>query len=244
MFVSQQAKRAFLQVRFSCALYGRTFYFWEDNMKKLVVTMIAICVVLFCFGCSAGNNNNKILYEKSMKAVELMIKKTDENYIKSIFGDKWCEMVAPHRENLQTNRYLKPSKILQIELEDKFVPNMIGDNKDFDIIDLSKKYIEKSLAEFVISRICTPSDYGISSRFNIESSFANDEFDRSKTWFLYFDGAYAVSVTFIKGEDSTVTLNLQIIPSMSFYDLSLEDIVEIYINSLGKSCVKIEEIVV
>ena len=39
-------------------------------------------------------------------------------------------------------------------------------------------------------------------------------------------------------------LNSQFICSMNFYDLALDDIMEIYVDSLGESCVKIEEIVV
>ena len=213
----------------------------DDNMKKLVATIIMICVVLCCFGCSAENNDNKILYEKSMKAVELMLKKADEKYIESIFGDRYNKVFSSHVDNIQANRYLKPSKILQIELEDEWV-----DLFEIypDMIDLAEIHIEKSLGGIVLGRICSPEETSISHMLEIESSFVNSEFKRNKTWFLYFDGAYAVSVTFIKGEDGTVMLNSQFICSMNFYDLTLDAIMEIYVDSVGESFVKIEEIVV
>ena len=133
---------------------------------------------------------------------------------------------------------------IEVELLDKAVTNFFGNELSSETMFLCKEIMNDTLVSTVRNTISNDNDIALSSVFAKENSFMNESFSGQKVWFLYFDNTYAIVVTFNEGEDDTIIMRAEFIFSMNFYNLTLDDIMKIYVNSFGEYSVKIDEIVV
>lgn len=181
-------------------------------MKKAIKTAIATIVLVSVLGLSACGNSKsnpetKSLYAQGLEVVQLMNEMIQsEEYINAIATDS----LKPTIQELADGNYSKPKAVYSIYASDKEIAELI-EFKEFDnISDNLKSFVSSKLCNALISQINSiggVDDIAVASICSAGKTFVNEKADGNIIYLYTYDNAVPIAVTFIKGDDNSVSAN-------------------------------------
>jgi len=181
-------------------------------MKKSIKTAITAVSLASVLSLSACENNKSIpetksLYEQGLEVVQLMTEITqNEEYVNVVATDD----IKPIIQELANGNYSTPKAVYSIFASDKELEKMAEINGFDNISD--------NLKPFLLSKICSSLISQINSTGGVENvavaglctagkTFVNENADENIIYLYTYDDAVPIAVTFITGDDNSVSAN-------------------------------------
>lgn len=175
-------------------------------MKTVAVTLVSMLSLSAC-GNSQSNPETKSLYVQGLEVVQLMTEMIQsEEYINATAPDDLKSTI----QELADGNYSKPKAVYSISASDKEIAKLAEFNEFDNISD--------NLKSFVSSKLCNSMINIINSRGGVEDiavvgvcsagkTFVNENADGNIIYLYTYDNSAPIAVTFITGDDNTVSAN-------------------------------------
>ncbi|MDE6539981.1 MAG: hypothetical protein K2K66_07305 [Ruminococcus sp.] len=181
-------------------------------MKKAIKTAIATIVLVSVLGLSACGNSKsnpetKSLYAQGLEVVQLMNEmiQSDE-YINAIATDSLKTTI----QELADGNYSKPKAVYSIYASDKEIAKLV-EFKEFDnISDNLKSFVSSKFCNSLINLINSrggAEDVAVAGICSAGKTFVNENVGENIIYLYTYDDAVPIAVTFITGEDNSVSAN-------------------------------------
>ncbi|MDE5557420.1 MAG: hypothetical protein K2J32_06970 [Ruminococcus sp.] len=181
-------------------------------MKKAIKTAIATIVLVSVLGLSACGNSKsnpetKSLYAQGLEVVQLMNEmiQSDE-YINAIATDS----LKPTIQELADGNYSKPKAVYSIYASDKEIAKLV-EFKEFDnISDNLKSFVSSKFCNSLINLINSrggAEDVAVAGICSAGKTFVNENVGENIIYLYTYDDAVPIAVTFITGDDNSVSAN-------------------------------------
>ncbi|MDE5583933.1 MAG: hypothetical protein K2J08_09535 [Ruminococcus sp.] len=181
-------------------------------MKKAIRTAIATISLVSVLGLSAcgnskSNTETKSLYVQGLEVVQLMTEITQtEEYINAVAPDNIKSII----QELADKDYSTPKAVYSVSASDKELAK-IAELSGFDDIPNSlKPFILSKLYGALITRLNSlggVDDIAVASLCTVGKTFVNENADGNVIYLYTYDNAVPVAVTFITGDDNSVSAN-------------------------------------
>lgn len=177
-------------------------------MKALILTVFLAALLLSACGNQKGNTKTKSLYEQGLEVVSLMSEMTrSEEYIDLFIGNSELKSVI---QSISAGDYTAPKAVYAISVTDE---NLAALAELFGVSNVSEE-LEAYLTDRVFTTLMTQ----INSRSGVENlaaasacaaqkTFVNEAADKNVIYLYTYEDAVPVAVTFVVGEDSSVSAN-------------------------------------
>lgn len=181
-------------------------------MKKAIKTAISTIVLVSVLSLSACGNSQskpetKSLYAQGMEVVQLMTEIVQsEEYINATATDS----LKPTIQELADGNYSKPKAVYSISASDKEIAKLAEFNEFDNISDTLKPFISSKLCNALINIINSRGgveDIAVAGVCSAGKTFVNENADGNIIYLYTYDDAVPVAVTFITGDDNTVSAN-------------------------------------
>lgn len=175
-------------------------------IKTSVMAVFLSMLILSACGNNGGSTKTKSLYEQGLEVVSLMSEMTQsEEYIDLFIGNSDLNSVI---QNISTGDYTTPKAVYAISVTDE---NLAALAELFGVENISEE-LESYLTDRIFATLMTQ----INSRSGVENlaaasactaqkTFVNESADKNVIYLYTYDEAVPVAVTFIVGEDSSVS---------------------------------------
>lgn len=175
-------------------------------IKTSVMAVFLSMLILSACGNNVGSTKTKSLYEQGLEVVSLMSEMTQsEEYIDLFIGNSDLNSVI---QNISTGDYTTPKAVYAISVTDE---NLAALAELFGVENISEE-LESYLTDRIFATLMTQ----INSRSGVENlaaasactaqkTFVNESADKNVIYLYTYDEAVPVAVTFIVGEDSSVS---------------------------------------
>lgn len=179
-------------------------------MKKS--TEIITTAFLSVFVLSACGNNEvkpetKSLYSQGLEVVQLMDEITEsEEYIDIAVPDNLKSVV----KELADGDYSTPKTVYSIEVSEKDLATIAEMNSFDNISDNLKHLIMSKVCNSFITRVNSMGgveDVAVSGICTAGKTFVNENADKNIIYLYTYENTAPIAVTFIKGDDNSVSAN-------------------------------------
>lgn len=181
-------------------------------MKKAVKTATAIIALVSVLGLSAcektkSSPETKSLYAQGLEVVQLMTELTQtEEYINIAAPDDIKSII----QELADKNYSTPKAVYSVSASDKELAKMAELNGFDDISDNLKPFILSKLYGAMITRLNSMGgveDLTVASLCTAGKTFVNENTTGNIIYLYTYDDAVPVAVTFITGDNNSVSAN-------------------------------------
>ena len=174
--------------------------------KTLVMAVLLSMLVLSACGNKEDHTKTKSLYEQGLEVVSLMSEMTrSEEYIELFIGNSDLNSVI---QNISAGDYSVPKAVYAIAVTDESLAALA---ELFGVGNVSEE-----LESYLTDRIFTTLMTQINSRSGVENlaaasactaqkTFVNERADKNVIYLYTYEDAVPAAVTFIVGEDSSVS---------------------------------------
>lgn len=211
--------------------------------KKIYICALILLTSLFAM-TACGKKDDKSLYEHGLDLADTIVEAAEvEEYWEAmgIRGENFLEQI----ENITSGKYKEPKKVYALTISHDGLSNML-EEMDLDVDELSEDLqnlignrMFGSLANQVNAQSGSES-LVVSSVLNATKTFVCDKLESNCMYIYLYKKGTPISVTFIKGEDGSVSATATFLMAESLgedLEEALEDI-EIF-DELG---IEIEEV--
>lgn len=211
--------------------------------KRIYICALILLMSLFAM-TACGKKDDKSLYEHGLDLVDTIVEAAEvEEYWEAmgIRGENFLEQI----ENITNGKYKEPKKVYALTISHDGLSNML-EEMDLDVDELSEDLqnlignrIFASLANQVNAQGGSET-LVVSSVLNATKTFVCDKLESNCMYIYLYKKGTPVSVTFIKGEDGSVSASATFLMAETVaedLEEALEDI-EIF-DELG---IEIEEV--
>lgn len=211
--------------------------------KKIYICALILLMSLFAM-TACGKKDDKSLYEHGLDLADTIVEAAEvEEYWEAmgIRGENFLEQI----ENITSGKYKEPKKVYALTVSHDGLSNML-EEMDLDVDELSEDLqnlignrMFGSLANQVNAQSGSES-LVVSSVLNATKTFVCDKLESNCMYIYLYKKGTPISVTFIKGEDGSVSATATFLMAESLgedLEEALEDI-EIF-DELG---IEIEEV--
>lgn len=178
-------------------------------MKKRIY-ICTLTLILSVFAMTAcGKKDDKSLYEHGLDLVDTIVEAAEvEEYWEAmgIRGENFLEQI----ENITSGKYKEPKKVYALTVSHDGLSNML-EEMDLDVDELSEDLqnlignrMFASLANQVNAQSGSES-LVVSSVLNATKTFVCDKLESNCMYIYLYKKGTPISVTFIKGEDGSVS---------------------------------------
>lgn len=213
-------------------------------MKKRLYTCALILLMSLFAMTACGKKDDKSLYEHGLDLADTIVEAAEvEEYWEAmgIRGENFLEQI----ENITSGKYKEPKKVYALTVSHDGLSNML-EEMDLDVDELSEDLqnlignrMFGSLANQVNAQSGSES-LVVSSVLNATKTFVCDKLESNCMYIYLYKKGTPISVTFIKGEDGSVSATATFLMAESLgedLEEALEDI-DIF-DELG---IEIEEV--
>lgn len=211
--------------------------------KKIYICALILLMSLFAM-TACGKKDDKSLYEHGLDLADTIVEAAEvEEYWEAmgIRGENFLEQI----ENITSGKYKEPKKVYALTVSHDGLSNML-EEMDLDVDELSEDLqnlignrMFGSLANQVNAQSGSES-LVVSSVLNATKTFVCDKLESNCMYIYLYKKGTPISVTFIKGEDGSVSATATFLMAESLgedLEEALEDI-DIF-DELG---IEIEEV--
>lgn len=211
--------------------------------KKIYICALILLMSIFAM-TACGKKDDKSLYEHGLDLADTIVEAAEvEEYWEAmgIRGENFLEQI----ENITSGKYKEPKKVYALTISHDGLSNML-EEMDLDVDELSEDLqnlignrMFGSLANQVNAQSGSES-LVVSSVLNATKTFVCDKLESNCMYIYLYKKGTPISVTFIKGEDGSVSATATFLMAESLgedLEEALEDI-EIF-DELG---IEIEEV--
>lgn len=211
--------------------------------KKIYICALILLMSIFAM-TACGKKDDKSLYEHGLDLADTIVEAAEVEEYWEAMGmrtDEFLEQV----ENITGGKYKEPQKVYALTISHEGLSNMLED-MDLDVDELSEELQQLignrmfgSLANQVNAREGTNA-LVVSSVLNATKTFVCDKLESNCMYIYLYKKGTPIAVTFIKGEDGSVSATATFLMAESLgedLEEALEDI-EIF-DELG---IEIEEV--
>lgn len=211
--------------------------------KKIYICALILLMSIFAM-TACGKKDDKSLYEHGLDLADTIVEAAEvEEYWEAmgIRGENFLEQI----ENITSGKYKEPKKVYALTVSHDGLSNML-EEMDLDVDELSEDLqnlignrMFGSLANQVNAQSGSES-LVVSSVLNATKTFVCDKLESNCMYIYLYKKGTPISVTFIKGEDGSVSATATFLMAESLgedLEEALEDI-EIF-DELG---IEIEEV--
>ncbi len=211
--------------------------------KKIYICALILLMSIFAM-TACGKKDDKSLYEHGLDLVDTIVEAAEvEEYWEAmgIRGENFLEQI----ENITSGKYKEPKKVYALTISHDGLSNML-EEMDLDVDELSEDLqnlignrMFGSLANQVNAQSGSES-LVVSSVLNATKTFVCDKLESNCMYIYLYKKGTPIAVTFIKGEDGSVSASATFLMAESLgedLEEALEDI-DIF-DELG---IEIEEV--
>lgn len=178
----------------------------KKSTEIIISALLAVSVLSSC-GNNKSNTETKSLYAQGLEVVQLMTEITqNEDYLNAASTDD----LKPAIKELANGDYSNPKTVYSIRVSDKELEKF-AEMSDFDnISDSLKPFISSKLCNALINKINSTGgveDIVVSGICTAGKTFVNENADEKNIYLYTYDNAMPIAVTFIRGEDNSVSAN-------------------------------------
>lgn len=184
-------------------------------MKKRNLVFLLLCFLLLATSCGKNKEQksekeiNNVLYEQGVEVIRLMdMMINSEAYGTMRVGGDTLKQVL---ESLQTGDYTKPKQVYELELYRDYISYLL-DSKDAKMQNLPEElqsYVKQSgrcqLASLLNKRFISEQAQLASNTYEASTTFVCKGLESDKTFLYLFDVGYPILVSYVVGQDGTVT---------------------------------------
>lgn len=191
--------------------------------KRIFIS--TIIMVLFTFAMTAcGKKNDNSLYEKGLELTEVLLEAVDSDEYWENMGIG-SEEYFSYVEQLREGKYKEPKNVYVLTVSEEGMENLL---EELDMEDVSER-LQKTIIYKMFGSITTrfnaqmgSTPLAVSSVYNVSTTFVCDEIEESCVYIYKYKNALPVVVTFVVGEDNTVSATAGFLMSIDL----LEDLEE------------------
>ena len=211
--------------------------------KKIYICALILMLSVFAM-TACGKKDDKSLYEHGLDLADTIVEAAEVEEYWEAMGMRTEEFLE-QVENITGGKYKEPQKVYALTISHEGLSNMLED-MDLDVDELSEELQQLignrmfgSLANQVNAREGTNA-LVVSSVLNASKTFVCDKLESNCMYIYLYKKGTPIAVTFIKGEDGSVSASATFLMAESLgedLEEALEDI-EIF-DELG---IEIEEV--
>lgn len=196
-------------------------------MRKIILATLIVLMTFLTMGCdkNAKEGNQKSLYEHGIDVIQLMSEMAHStDYSITYTGN---ESIRDIINDIGKSDYQEVKKVYSISFDKDTLENMIEPAGIGGISDELKEYTMQRMITAFVSQINAYSGAETLAATTVctaGKTFVSDELDQDSILIYTFEDAYPAAVTFIAGEDNTVSANGVFIVNDNFVCDSSEDI--------------------
>lgn len=211
--------------------------------KRIYICALILLMSLFAM-TACGKKDDKSLYEHGLDLVDTIVEAAEvEEYWEAmgIRGENFLEQI----ENITSGKYKEPKKVYALTISHDGLSNML-EEMDLDVDELSED-LQNLIGNRMFASLANQVNAQggsetlvVSSVLNATKTFVCDKLESNCMYIYLYKKGTPVSVTFIKGEDGSVSASATFLMAESLgedLEEALEDI-EIF-DELG---IEIEEV--
>lgn len=205
-------------------------------MRKIISIFLSLTIVLALAGCGNAANNDtpnmpKSLYEQGLEIVQVMSEMTqNEEYVDIHTGNSGIKTII---QNISAGDYSSPKAVYAISVTDE----NLGAMAELNNLDSASKELKTFLTQRVFGSLMTQ----INGRSGVENLAAASVCTVSKTFvdenatddviYLYtYENAIPVAVTFVIGENHSVSASGVFVMYDEFASGSVEEMESFFSN--------------
>lgn len=209
----------------------------KKSITNILTSIQAIVILVLVLGLSAcGNNENnaeaKSLYAQGLKIVQLMSELTQSaEYIDFYTGNNEIKSVI---QNISAGGYTTPKAVYAISIADENLAAMTELNNPNNASDELKSFLtQKALSALMIqiNSMGGVENLAAASVCTVGKTFVNENAKENVIYLYTYDNAVPVAVTFLVGEDQSVSASGVFVMYDGFTCGSVEEI-KSFFNSI------------
>lgn len=194
-------------------------------------TKIYICALIlgvsgmFITGC--GKKEEKTLYEHGLDLAETIVEAAEAEEFWDIFGVKGEEFLG-RLEDIRDGKYKKPKKVYALTISHEGLSNMLEAVDAQDMPESLQSLLENRMFGSLPNQLNAKMGSNamvISSVLNATKTFVCDKLESNCMYIYVYKKGTPISVTFIKGEDGSVSASATFLMSEDLVE-DLEEILE------------------
>lgn len=211
--------------------------------KKIYICALILLMSIFAM-TACGKKDDKSLYEHGLDLVDTIVEAAEEEGYWEAMGIR-SENFLAQIENITNGKYKEPKKVYALTVSHKGLSNML-EELDLDVDELSEN-LQNMIGNKMFASLANQVNAQggsetlmVSSVLNATKTFVCDKLESNCMYIYLYKKGTPVSVTFIKGEDGSVSASATFLMAESLgedLEEALEDI-EIF-DELG---IEIEEV--
>lgn len=188
-------------------------------MRKMILTLLVVLAVLGAVGCdkSVEEVNQKPIYEHGIEVIQLMTEMAQSTeYLITYTGN---ESIRDIINDIGKSDYQEVKKVYSISFDKSTLEKLTELAGVEGISDELREYTMQRMITAFISQINAYSGaekLAAASVCTVGKTFVSNELDHDSIFIYTYEDAYPVAVTFIAGEDNTVSANGMFIVNENF----------------------------
>lgn len=178
-------------------------------MKKstgITTTALLSILVLSACGNNKINTETKSLYAQGLEVVQLMTEITKSEYINTVATDDIKSAI----QELADGDYSTPKAVYSIQASDTELEKLAEMNGFDNISNNLKSFLLPKTYSCLISQINGKGgveDIAVAGICTAGKTFVNENADEKSIYLYTYDNTAPIAVTFIKGDDNSVSAN-------------------------------------
>ena len=203
-------------------------------MRKMILTILIVFSVFISMGCDkqVKEENKESLYEHGLEVIHLMSEMAQSTAYSSAYTGNESILNIIHK--IGDGNYEETKKVYSISFNRENLENMTELAGVDGISDELKDYTMQRVITALVSQINAYSGaehIAATSVCTAGKTFVSDALDEDSIFIYTFEDAYPVAVTFITGEDNTISANGMFIVNENFVCDSTGDIQNFFLEN-------------
>lgn len=174
--------------------------------KSTGITILLSVLALSACGNKENNTETKSLYAHGLEIVQLMNEMTKSEYINTVATDE----MKPAIQELANGDYSNPKAVYSIKVSDTELEKLMEMNGVDNISDNLKSFILPKVCSYLINQINMKGgveDISVAGICTAGKTFVNENADAKNIYLYTYNNTAPIAVTFIKGDDNSVSAN-------------------------------------
>ena len=212
----------------------------KKNLPRSIV--LAFLIVLSCIGTEAAEQNTseisanrQALYAQGLDLVSLISEMTSSDSYSFIYGASTNEDLANVMDSIRKQDHTVPSDVFEIRTDlQELVVNMASD-QSIQISERLMDYLRKRIVISIPSMLNAKMGYeqaAVASMASAGKTFLEEGLSESMSFLYVFEDAFPVMVSFVPGENSTISANASFVLDERFSTTEPKEIEDL-INESG-----------
>lgn len=177
------------------------------ELRKLcaVILSAALCAALLA-GCSAGTQNQKSLYDHGLELVSMLDEMSEnEEYLQIYTG---ASSIGEIVSGISAGDYSAPSNVYEITVSEENLSAMAELSRIDSASEQLQNFVKQRMLAALITQVnamAGAETLAATSVCTAGKTFVNEELDSAMFYLYVYEDTPPIAVTFVPGDDSTVS---------------------------------------